>query len=255
MTSFTPAERLWIERLGNLRNIIRQETITRQLTQYVGDGMVVLDVGCGQGTQALRLASSGCLVTGIDPSPELLQLCTQAAASDGLEIETLQGRLEDLKKLCGDRTFDMICCHGVMMYLDDRAHALGLLAEHLKVDGILSVTFRNGHALAMRPGIRGDWPAALSAFDSTSYVNELGLQATADSVPGIELALASARLHMVTWYGVRVFNDAVSTDVDPPDDEVLALLLDAEERAGATEPYKWMASQLHVIATLASPTE
>jgi hypothetical protein len=60
---------------------------------------------------------------------------------------------------------------------------------------------------------------------------------------------------MVTWYGVRVFNDAVSTDVDPPDDEVLALLLDAEERAGATEPYKWMASQLHVIATLASPTE
>ena len=25
-------------------------------------------------------------------------------------------------------------------------------------------------------------------------------------------------------------------------------LLDAEERAGSTEPYKWMASQLHVIA-------
>jgi S-adenosylmethionine-dependent methyltransferase len=255
MTSFTPAERLWIERLGNLRSIVRQELITRQLALHVADGMLVLDVGCGQGTQALRLASSGCLVTVIDPSPELLQLCTQAAASDGLAIEALPGRLEDLSELCGDRTFDMICCHGVMMYLDDRAHALGLLAEHLAVDGMLSVTFRNGHALAMRPGIRGDWPAALSAFDSTTYVNELGVESTADSVPEIEAVLASAGLNMVTWYGVRVFNDAVSTDVGPPGREVLDLLLDAEERAGATEPYKWMASQLHVIASAASMPE
>jgi S-adenosylmethionine-dependent methyltransferase len=255
MTSFTPAEHLWIERLGTLRAVVRQEIISRQLALYVSDGMVVLDVGCGQGTQALRLASSGCLVTGIDPSPELLQLCVQGAASHGLAIEALQGRVEDLEELCGDRMFDMICCHGVMMYLDDRAQALGLLAEHLTVNGILSVTFRNGHALAMRPGIRGDWPAALSAFDSTSYVNELGIQATADSVPGIEAALASAGMNMVTWYGVRVFNDAVPTDVDPPGREALGLLLDAEERAGATEPYKWMASQLHVIASPASMTE
>jgi S-adenosylmethionine-dependent methyltransferase len=255
MTSFAPAERRWIERLGNLRNIVRQEMIARQLALHVADGMVVLDVGCGQGTQALRLASSGCLVTGIDPSPDLLQLCTEAATSDGLEIETLQGRLDDLEGLCGARRFDMICCHGVMMYLDDRVHALGVLSGHLKVDGILSVTFRNGHALAMRPGLRGDWPAALSSFDSTAYVNELGLHATADSVHGIELALASAGLNMVTWYGVRVFNDAVSTDVDPPSDEVLRILLDAEERAGATEPYKWMASQLHVIASPASTTQ
>ncbi len=137
MTSFTPAERLWTERLGNLRTVVRQEIITRQLAPYVADGMVVLDVGCGQGTQALRLASSGCLVTGIDPSPELLQLCVQAAAFDGLAIEALQGGLEDLEELFGDRTFDMICCHGVMMYLDDRARALGLLAGHLTVDGIL----------------------------------------------------------------------------------------------------------------------
>ena len=116
MTSFTPAERLWIEHLGSLRAVVRQEIITRQLAPYVSDGMVVLDVGCGQGTQALRLASSGCLVTGIDPSPELLQLCVQGAASRGLAIEALQGRIEDLEELCGDRMFDMICCHGVMMY-------------------------------------------------------------------------------------------------------------------------------------------
>lgn len=248
MTAFTPGERPWIERLGNLRNVIRQEMIARQLAPLIADGMSVLDVGCGQGTQALRLASAGCVVTGIDPSADLLRLCREAAASDDLEIETVEGRLDDLGELCRDRTFDLVCCHGVMMYLDDRAKALGDLAAHLKAEGSLSVTFRNGHALAMRPGLRGDWLGALSAFGSRNYVNELGIQSTADYVPDLEVWLASAGMNLVSWYGVRVFNDAIATHVLPPSDGDLGPLLDAEELAGSAEPYKWLASQLHVIA-------
>ena len=112
----------------------------------------------------------------------------------------------------------------------------------------MSVTFRNGHALAMRPGMRADWAAALSGFDSTAYVNELGLDARAHRIDEIEDALASAGLRTITWYGVRVFTDAAVVDTPPPDPETLALLFDAEELAGATDPYRWVGSQLHVIA-------
>jgi hypothetical protein len=45
-----------------------------------------------------------------------------------------------------------------------------------------------------------------------------------------------------------VFTDLIAVDTPVPEVDSLALLLDAEEQAGATEPYKWMASQLHVIA-------
>jgi S-adenosylmethionine-dependent methyltransferase len=110
------------------------------------------------------------------------------------------------------------------------------------------VTFRNGHALAMRPGLRGDWAGALTAFDSTAYVNELGLAARADRTDDIEGALTSAGLRAVSWYGVRVLTDAVANDASPPDPETLALLFDAEELAGSTDPYRWVASQLHVVA-------
>ena len=72
MASFEAGEQLWIDRFGNLRNVIRQEVIRRQLADHVASGMTVLDVGCGQGTQALPLARRGCVVTGIDPSTELL---------------------------------------------------------------------------------------------------------------------------------------------------------------------------------------
>jgi len=47
---------------------------------------------------------------------------------------------------------------------------------------------------------------------------------------------------------VRVFNDAVPGDVVPPPAEELSVLLDAEERAGESDPYRWLGSQLHVLA-------
>jgi S-adenosylmethionine-dependent methyltransferase len=248
MTSFAAGEDPWTERLGNLRNVVRQEVIARQIAPLAARGTTVLDVGCGQGTQALRLASSGCRVTGVDPSSELLDLCAESARAQGLDVELLPGRIEELGEACKGRTFDLVCCHGVMMYLDDWAQAIGDLGERLKPDGRLSITFRNGHALAMRPGLRGDWATALSAFDATSYVNELGLPARASRIDDIETALSSAGLRSVVWHGVRVFTDAVAADIPPPGPETLELLLDAEERAGSMESYKWMATQLHIIA-------
>jgi hypothetical protein len=53
---------------------------------------------------------------------------------------------------------------------------------------------------------------------------------------------------LINWYGVRVFNDAISADAEIPSENELELLFDAEERACSTDPYRWMASQLHVIA-------
>jgi SAM-dependent methyltransferase len=194
------------------------------------------------------MASTGCNVTVVDPSSALLDLCDEAAIASNLDIEMLQGRIEDLAGLCEGRSFDLVCCHGVMMYLDDWTQAIGDLSHRLKINGHISVTFRNGNALAMRPGLRGDWSAALAAFKSTEYVNELGLPARANRTDEIEVALTSAGLRPVAWYGVRVLTDSIPVGVPPPDPETLALLLDAEEQAGATEPYKWVASQLHVIA-------
>jgi hypothetical protein len=78
------------------------------------------------------------------------------------------------------------------MYLHDRTQAVSDLSERLTTDRRMSITFRNGHALATRPGLRGDGAAALAALDSIAYVNELGLPAHASRAEGIEAGLASA---------------------------------------------------------------
>ena len=248
MAGFGAGERQWIDRLGNLRNTVRQEMIRRQLADHVNSSMSVLDVGCGQGNQLLELAALGCTATGIEPSAELRDLCSRAGHHRQLSIELLDGSIENLDAVIADRRFDLVCAHGLLMYLVDRSAAIATLAQRVRPGGLMSVTFRNGHALAMRPGLRGDWAGALAALDTDRYTNELGVEARADLLDDVVNELASCGLGLVEWYGVRVFNDAVASDAAVPEDVDITELLDAEDQAGRRDPYRWLGSQVHVIA-------
>jgi SAM-dependent methyltransferase len=248
MADFQSGEALWVERLGNLRNVIRQELIRRQLARHVVAGMTVLDVGCGQGTQAVELARIGCRVTGVEPSAELRALCAEQAASSGVVVELLDGTLEHLDEILSDRYFELVCAHGVLMYMADRRDALARLARRVAGRSLLSITFRNGHALALRPALRRDWSEALAAMDSDEYLNELGIRVRADRIESVERDLVRCGFGIESWYGVRVFNDAIDVAAPVPPDEDLAALFDAEDAAGCRDPYRWFGSQLHVVA-------
>lgn len=247
MSGFTAVEQQWIARLGNLRNTVRQELVARQLAEHVSACARVLDVGCGQGTQAVRMAMRDAVVTGVDPSAELLSRLTASAKSAGVSIKVMQGSLGDLPVLLGARVFDVVCAHGLLMYLDDAAAALAALAQHVDEGGLVSVTFRNGDALAFRPGLRRDWRAALDAFGSDIYVNELGVQARAHRLNDVTGVIEDLGFDIEAWYGVRMFTDSAAADELPPSHDLEALL-EAEWIAGLRDPYRRLASQIHVVA-------
>ena len=248
VSGFEGGEDEWIRHLGLLRNVIRQEVIARQLSDHVTPGSRILDVGCGQGTQALILAATGCHVTGVDPSKELMTRFSAEADASNVDVELMEGRIEELPHLLGTRRFDLVCAHGLLMYLDDHAQALAELSTFVDVGGLMSFTAKNAHSLAMRPGLRRDWTAAVVALDSDQYVNELGLTALADRLEDIIRYLSEIEFEIVAWYGVRVFNDAVPNETPVPDQDELRRILVAEELAGRIDPYRWMGSQIHVIA-------
>ncbi len=248
MDRFAAGEQTWVQRLGNLRNAVRQELIGRQLDDHVRDGVRVLDVGCGQGTQAIRLARRRCAIVGLDPSRELLEGFASDALAAGVDVDLRRGRLDDLDAVLGDRKFDVVCAHGLLMYLDDPEAALARLAARLEPDGMLSVTFRNGAALAFRPGMRRRWQAAVDAFDAVTYVNELGVEARAERLDDIAGYLTKRDLTIDAWYGVRVFTDPASGDERVVDGEDFEDLIQAEQLAGSRDPYRQLASQIHLIA-------
>ncbi len=158
---FAAGERRWVGRFGNLRNTVRQELIGRQLEHHVRGGVRVLDVGCGQGTQAIRLARRACRVVGVDPSAALFEQLAADARAAGVDIDRRHGSIDDLDSLLADSMFEVVCAHGLLMYLEDPQLAMGQLVDRIVPGGLLSVTFRNGGALAFRPGMRGQWQSAV----------------------------------------------------------------------------------------------
>jgi SAM-dependent methyltransferase len=214
--------------------------------------MRVVDVGCGQGTQVLALARAGHWVTGVDSSSTLLGDLETALTAETAEVRgrvrLVQGEAERLADLVAAQAFDAVLCHGVLMYFADPAPLLTAVAAAVAPGGFASLLVRNGDALAMRPGLLGHWPTARRAFDDMSYGNRIGLTARADRLADLTGLLAERDLSVEAWYGVRVFTDTVPSDTPAPAEEELRVLLDCEERAGATDPYRGVAALVHVVA-------
>ncbi|EPD58273.1 hypothetical protein HMPREF1211_05867 [Streptomyces sp. HGB0020] len=240
--------------MGGLRDVVRQELVARQLDEQiaarfpVGQRLRVLDVGMGQGTQALRLARAGHQVTGLEQDATMVAAARRALAGEPegirerMRIIEGDGRDTGVHFLPG--SFDVVLCHGVLMYVEEPDPLVAGLARMLAHGGLLSLLVRNGDALAMRPGLSGDWSGALGAFDTVAYTNRLGLDVRADRLRTLTATLAGIAAPLHAWYGVRVFTDTAPDGAELPDD--LEALLAAEERAGRTDPYRGVAALLHL---------
>jgi S-adenosylmethionine-dependent methyltransferase len=250
-TAFTAGERHWQAGLGKLRNVVRQELLARQLdAELPAPPARVLDLGCGQGTQALRLARRGYEVAGVDASAELLARFEQDLAAEPAQVRARvrveRGLIEDYAERPGQQRYPIVLCHGVLMYVADPESFLRVIAGLTAPGGLVSLLVRNGDALALRPGLAGDWAACAEAFGSMSYGNRVGVSARADRLAELTARLTDCGLPVAAWYGVRVFTDTADNQADVPPD--LQALLDCEERAGRTDPYRQVAALLHLIA-------
>ncbi len=146
----------------------RPETIRRSVDWIVqtlglkaGDG--VLDLGCGPGLYAARLAAYGLQVTGVDFSESSLQYAIQYASQQGLDITY---RCENYLELQDESRYDAaLLIYGDLCPLDpgQRACLLGNVRRSLKPGGsfILDVTTPY---LRQRIGLKNVWYALSGGF-------------------------------------------------------------------------------------------
>lgn len=252
-TRFAAGVSAWQRNMGSVREVVRQELVTRQLTAHIPDSaegpLQVLDAGCGQGTQALALARRGHDVLGVDLSDDLLADARRAAADEPADVRArLQFERADVLALgpeLADR-FDVVCCHGVLMYLPSLEEGVAALVATARPGGLLSLLTRNSASLAMRAGMCGDWRSALAAFDADRYTNRLGIDdVRADDPRTVRRALRRLEARTTAWYGVRLFCDHWDAAQPPPD---LTMLITAEEQAGRRDPYRAVAALTHTVA-------
>jgi SAM-dependent methyltransferase len=96
----------------------------------------VLDLACGTGIVARQVAArlgTATAVTGLDLSPQMLDVARAAATRERAPVEWLEGRAEALP--FADACFDAVFCQFGLMFFADRAAALGEIRRVLRPGG------------------------------------------------------------------------------------------------------------------------
>lgn len=98
----------------------------------------VLDVGCGTGSLALRLAPFAAHVHGLDVSPEMMRIARGKAADQGVGNVTFHtGAFDDTFTALPDGSLDGLSACSLLHLVDDRDTALARMYRLLKPGGFL----------------------------------------------------------------------------------------------------------------------
>jgi SAM-dependent methyltransferase len=113
-------------------------------------GMKVLDLACGHGRIANRLAERGARVTGQDATPMFLERARGDAAARGVDVEYVEGDMRDLPWV--DRFDRVLSWFTSFGYFDDDGNRRVLQEAHgaLKPDGLLLIENNNVAQLLRR---------------------------------------------------------------------------------------------------------
>jgi ubiquinone/menaquinone biosynthesis C-methylase UbiE len=130
-------------------------------------GSVFLEVGCGPGFHAMRLARRGYRVKAVDFSDAVLDVARQNVRAAGLE-HLIDIDREDLIELSyDDRTFDYALCWGVLMHIPEVERAIEELSRVIALGGHLIVHEGNVHS-----------PEAIAIVAAKRMTRRAGLQHT-----------------------------------------------------------------------------
>ena len=110
----------------------------------------ILDLACGEGTFAVAMARRGLRVTGVDQSPEMLDIARGRAAKEGLEVKLLH---QDMRALTVRGRFDLVTCWfdslNYLLEIDDLAQTFAGVSRVLDKNGVFIFDMNTIRALAV----------------------------------------------------------------------------------------------------------
>lgn len=203
------------------------------------NGKKILDFGSGEGITANHFAEKND-VYAIEPSEEML-----SDAWKDYEYTQIVGDVNALSAF-KDETFDMIICHNVLEYIDDKETAVNALARVLKKDGILSIAKHNRAGRVMQMAV------LLDDFEKANALLD-GENSTASKFGAIryyrdeDIIKWVPELTVSEVYGIRTFWDLQQNQEKHGDEDWQDKMMHLEMRVSQIPEYRDIAFFHHLL--------
>ncbi len=123
----------WYEQKSSQKDI-------KKILSYLSEKQsTVLDIGCGTGNILLKFAEVGCDVTGVDISPEMLEIVQEKADKNHLKVKLIHINVNDLLKNSSQK-YDIVSMSSILHHLPDYIETLTRVTELVKSTGIIFIT-------------------------------------------------------------------------------------------------------------------
>ena len=203
------------------------------------EGKKILDFGSGEGITANHFAEKND-VTAIEPSKEML-----SNAWKDYEYTQIVGDVNALSAFKNE-TFDMIICHNVLEYIDDKAAVIKALARVLKKDGIISIVKHNRAGRVMQMAV------LLDDFEKANEILD-GKGSTASKFGTIryyednDITKWEPQITISDILGIRTFWDLQQNQQKHGDEAWQEKMLQLELRVSQMREYKNIAFFHHLL--------
>jgi S-adenosylmethionine-dependent methyltransferase len=220
-----------------------------------------LDLGCGTGATAVRLARLGIDVTLLDSSPAMLDIAERAALEAGVDgkIALKHGDAAQVANLFPVGSFDLVLCHNILEYVDDPNAILSAAAQMMRSDstgeGILSILVRNWAGEVFKAGIQaGDLKAAERNLTSEwGYESLFGGRVRLFTLDSLQVMAKGKSLAVSAERGVRVISDYLPPQISRR--EEYERIFELERKLGSLPDFAAVARYIQIIARHSSSSE
>lgn len=228
-------------------NILGYAIRKHNLEKHLGKNLNILDVGGGNGEEAIALARAGHTVHILDMSEEMLKQAQAKLVRVSLANKVIlhMGAVEAIPDVFEQASFDVVLGHNVLQYVPSIPKALKAVSFALKHGGFASVVCLNKYSEALRQATQlQNIPAAKEALHADSYVTAaLGLPVALLTPKDISVPATETGLDLAAHYGIRCINDYVMDNATKTPESILDLELELTE----TYPYYLIARFFQLV--------
>jgi S-adenosylmethionine-dependent methyltransferase len=215
-----------------------------------------LDIGCGTGALAVRLARLGLHVTLLDASEAMLDFAKRAARDAGAteRIALKHGNAAQLATLFDAGSFDVITCHNILEFVDDPVAVLRSAARALRdSSSIMSILVRNQAGEVLKAALLGGDLAAAEHTLTAEWGDEAlyGGRVRLFSPESLQGMLLKSSLAVTGLRGVRVMSDYLPPKVSRSDE--YNRILELERKLGMRPDFAAVARYTHWVVHRAGP--